>query len=305
MSMPDLNSLVIFAKVVEVNSFSEASRQLGMPTSTVSRRVAELENQLGVRLLERSTRNLRLTDIGSELLEHAKHSAELSETVDNIVSYKRSKVSGLLRLSAPPSISDSLLTPLVGAFQASYPDVRVQILITERMVDHITEGVDLVFRLGALKDSSLVARTLLTYRHQLLASPEYLKRRKPPLSPRDLLDHRLLAFSRWRPESRWSFVQANGKDKQTLSFQPYLSMNDYTGLAAALVAGIGIGDLPPIVQPELLRSGRLVEVMPKWHFRAFDLVLLHLGNKHISRSVNLFKEFAVKMAPKLFSTLPV
>src|SRR5438445_3237669 len=105
---PDLDSLLIFAKVVEAQSFSEAARRLKMPTSTVSRRIADLEDQLGVRLLERSTRSLRLTDVGSEVLEHAQHSAELSEAVDNIASNHLSNVSGELRLAAPPSISDSL-----------------------------------------------------------------------------------------------------------------------------------------------------------------------------------------------------
>src|SRR6516165_8544107 len=119
----DLNSLVIFAKVVEANSFSEAARRLNVPISTISRRVAELEGQLGVRLLERSTRSLRLTEVGSEVLEHAQRSAELSEAVDNIVSNRLSNVSGTLRLSAPPSISDSLVVPLVSPFQASYPNV--------------------------------------------------------------------------------------------------------------------------------------------------------------------------------------
>src|ERR1700730_7078683 len=123
--MADLNSLTIFAKVVQASSFSDAARRLKMPTTTVSRRVADLEDQLGVRLLERSTRSLRLTDIGSEVLEHAQHSAEMSEAVDNIASNHLSSVSGILRLWAPPSISDSLLAPLVGAFQASNPHVRV------------------------------------------------------------------------------------------------------------------------------------------------------------------------------------
>ena len=116
--MTDLNALVVFAKVVEAKSFSEAARRLGMPVSTVSRRVAELEDQLGVRLLDRSTRNLRLTDLGSEVLEHAQRSAEASEAVQNIVSNRQSSVSGTLRLSAPPNISDTLLSPLVTAFHA-------------------------------------------------------------------------------------------------------------------------------------------------------------------------------------------
>ena len=302
--MLDLSSLVIFARVVEANSFSEAARRLKMPISTVSRRVAELEDQLGVRLLERSTRSLRLTDVGSELLQHAQRGAELSETVNNIASNHSVKVSGTLRLAAPPSISDSLLAPVVGAFQESYPDVSVQITITERIVDHIEEGVDLLFRVGALRDSTLIAHKIPTYRHQLLASPAYLKTHKCPANPEDLLGHRLLAFSRWQPENRWHFVHANGKDAVKLRFQPYLSINDYAGIVPALLAGVGIGELPPLVRPELLQQGRLVEVMPKWRLRTFDLWLLHAGNKHLSRAVAVFKEFAARMVPQMFRKLP-
>jgi len=303
--MIDLNSLVLFAKVVEANSFSEAARRLKMPISTVSRRIAELEDQLGVRLLERSTRSLRLTELGAEVLEHAIRSAELSEAVDTIVSNRLSNVSGVLRLSAMPSISDTLITPMVTAFQASYPNVRVQILVTDRMVDHIVEGVDLVFRLGTLKDSSLVARKILTYRHQLVASPAYLKNCKMLKKPQDLLDHRLLTFSHWKPESTWTFVHKNGRDKETLTFQPYLAMNDFAGLAHALLVGGGIGDLPPVVQPDFVREGRLVEVLPDWRFRTFDLSLVHLGNRHISKPCRLFKEFATQMAPTFFPNLPI
>ena len=303
--MTDLNSLMIFAKVVEANGFSEAARRLKMPTSTVSRRVAELEGQLGIRLLERSTRSLRLTDIGSELLQHAQHSAELSEAVDNIASNHASNVLGVLRLAAPPSISDSLLAPLVGAFQVSYPKVRVQVFITDRIVDQIAEGVDLVFKVGEqLKDSSLVARKILTYRHQLVASPAYLAKCKSPKKPQDLLEHRLLAFSFWTPTNAWNFAHANGRKKETLTFQPFLAMNDYAGLATALLAGTGIGDLPPLVQPELIRDGRLIEVMANWHFCKFHLWLVHLGNRYITRPVRVFKEFAAQMAPTLFPTLP-
>jgi DNA-binding transcriptional LysR family regulator len=302
--MTDLNALIIFAKVVEAKSFSEAARRLRMPVSTVSRRVAELEDQLGVRLLDRSTRALRLTDLGSEILEHAQRSAEASEAVENIISNQQSDVTGTLRLSAPPSVTDTLLSPLVAAFQASYPNVRVQILIAERYVDHIGDGVDIVFRLGALKDSSLVARRILTFRHQLVASPDYLKNCKEPETPADLLGHRLIAFSYWRPESRWTFVHSNGKDEETLSFQPHLSMNDFEGLISALLAGGGIGELSPIVRPELMRDGRLKEVMPQWRFRTQDLSLVHLGSRNMPRPVRLFKEFAAGMAPTLFQNLP-
>jgi DNA-binding transcriptional LysR family regulator len=303
--MADLNSLVVFAQVVEANSFSGAARILKMPISTVSRRIAELENQLGMRLIERSTRRLRLTDAGSEVLEHARHVAELSDAVDGTASKIMSQVSGTLRLASPPSISDTLLAPIVGAFQKSYPDVRVQVFITDRIVDHLSEGVDITFRVGDLEDSSLVARRILKYRHQLVASPEYIRKHKPPRNPKELLHHKLLAFSFWKPRCQWNFVHISGKGKETIAFQPYLSMNDYAGLATALLAGAGIGDLPPVVQPALLKDGRLVEIMPKWKFQNFDLSLVHTGNRHISRPVRMFKTFAARMAPQLFPSLPV
>jgi DNA-binding transcriptional LysR family regulator len=303
--MTDLNSLVVFAKVVGAGSFSEAARRLKMPISTVSRRIAELEDQLGVRLLERSTRNLRLTELGAEVLEQAMRSAELSETVENIVSNRLSDVSGTLRLSAMPSVSETMLTPVITAFQASYPNVRVQVLVTERIVDLISEGVDLAFRLGELKDSSLVARKVITYRHQLVASPAYLKACKPPKKPQDLLEHRLLTFSYWKPEGSWTFIHRNGAEQETLAFQPNLSMNDFAGLAPALAAGGGVGDLPPIVQPQFMREGLLVEVMPDWRFRTFDLSIVHVGNRHISKPYSLFKELATQMIPTLFPDLPI
>ena len=193
---------------------------------------------------------------------------------------------------------------LLQAFQKTYPHVRVQVLVTDRFVDHIGERVDLVFRRGALEDSSLVTRAVLSYRHRLVASPAYLTGCRMPRHPQDLLEHRLLAFSHWRPRYHWTFMHTGTEAKETLTIKPYLAMNDYNGLAAALVAGAGIGDLPPIVQPELLREGKLVEVMPDWRFRAFDLSLVHLGNRHILRQVRAFLDFAVRMLPELFPDLP-
>jgi DNA-binding transcriptional LysR family regulator len=302
--MADLNALVVFAKVVETNSFSEAARRLKTPISTVSRRIAELEDQLGVALLERSTRSVQLTELGAAIYEHAVRSAELSESLENVISNRLTEIAGTLRLSAPPSISDTVLAPLMTAFQAAYPNVRFQILVTERFVDHIVEGVDLAFRYGDLKDSSLVARRILTYRHQLLASPGYLAASEPPRAPRDLLDHRLLSFSHWRPNGSWTFFHRDGKDQEILPFAPFLAMNDYAGIAAALVAGLGIGELPAVVQPELVRSGKLVELMPEWRFRTFDLSLVHLGNRHMSKACRLFKDFVTQIAPTLFDALP-
>jgi DNA-binding transcriptional LysR family regulator len=300
----DLNSLLIFAKVVEANSFSEAARRLDLPVSTVSRRVAELEDELGVRLLERSTRCLRLTELGLEIYEYAQRSSEISDAVRDIVSNQQTEVTGVLRISTPPSISDSMIAPLIGAFQASYPNVRVQIFVTERYVDLISEGVDIAFRLGDLKDSNLVARKVLTYRHQLVASPSYLRDVRAPECPDDLHTHKLLAFGNHHSTNTWELFHVNGVDKQTVTFQPYLSINEFFGLSSLLISGGGIGVLPPIVQPELIREGRLVEVMPDWRFRTLNLSMVYLGNRHMSRPLRVFKEFANEIVPTLFPNLP-
>ena len=301
--MVDLNALLIFAKVVEANSFSGAARALQIPLSTVSRRVAELEGQLGIRLLERSTRSLRLTDLGSEVLEQARRGAEISDALKGLVSQQAASVSGVLRIAALPSLCDTLVAPLVGAFQAEHPNVRMQVIVMERHVDLVGDGIDLVLRYGPLQDSALVARPVLTYRHQLVASPGYLERYGAPQAPGDLHRYRLLAFSIGRPDHRWVLVGADAC-RETLSFQPHATMNDYAGLAAALEAGSGIGGLPPVVRPDLLRAGRLVEVMPDWRFRTFDLQLVHLGHAHTPRPVRLFRDFAARTAPTLFPNLP-
>jgi LysR substrate binding domain len=159
-------------------------------------------------------------------------------------------------------------------------------------------------RLGPLKDSCLVARRILTCRHQLVASSSYLKTCNPPERPQDLLNHRLLTFSHWRPENSWTFVHVNGRAKETVTFEPHFSMNDYNGLAPALLAGAGIGDLPPVVRPGLVREGRLVAVMPDWRFRTYDLSLVQVGNRHITKPCRLFKDLATQMAPSLFPDLP-
>jgi DNA-binding transcriptional LysR family regulator len=179
----------------------------------------------------------------------------------------------------------------------------VHVSVTAESTGNMEEGVDVAFRVGPLKDSSLVARRILSYRHRLVASPGYLARRRPPESPRELAGHPLVTFSRAPRESVWGFVNSEDGTEETLSFLPHLSMNDFASLAPALLAGAGIGDLPPLVQPQFLRNGDLVEVMRPWHVRALDLCLVHLGGRHVPKAVRLFKEFAAQVAPTLVPTL--
>jgi len=298
----DLNALSIYASVAEALSFSAAARRLDMPISTVSRKVAEFEDSLGVQLIERSTRKLRLTDIGLEVLSEAQRSVETAEAIDAIVSNRLAEVRGRISLSAPPSITDSLLAPLLAAFQSTYPLVSVQVMVTERFVDHIAEGVDLVLRVGELKDSALVATPLLKYRRQLVASPGYLARHDPPASPQDLHGHRVLAFGTSLAGHRWSFLR--GDETAIVEVKPVLAMNDYAGLAQALADGTGIGDLPPIVRRDLMSSGRLIELLPDWRLQTESLSLVRLGNRHVPKALRVFMDFATSRARQMFADLP-
>ena len=194
-------------------------------------------------------------------------SAELNEAVESVVSSRFSDVSGTLKLSAPPSVSDTLLTP----------SPRFGVLSERPRPDPCHRASGRSHRRGRRLGVSsgrtegfrapLVARRVLTYRHQLVASPSYLRTCKPPKGPRDLLDHRLLTFSHWKPENCWTFVHKNGVDKETLTFQPHFSMNDYTGLAPALAAGAGIGELRQWSNQG--SSGKAVwsRSSPDWRFR--------------------------------------
>lgn len=301
--MLDLNALPVFVRVAEALSFSDAARQLNMPVSTVSRKIAELELQLGVQLIERSTRRLRLTEIGVEVLYEAQRSVEIGDAIGAMVSNRLAGVRGRISLAAPPSIADSVLVPLLAEFQAQYPDVTVQALVSERKVDLIAEGVDLAFRVGRLADSSLVARPLLNYRHQLVASPAYLERRSAPVHPHELTDHRILAFGRSVTDQRWSLM--GGGKTVDIDVHPVLAMNDYAGLAEALCRGLGIGDLPPIVRPDLIARGDLVEVMPDWRFAAQPLSMVRLGNRHVPKPLRLFMDFAATRVQDRFPQLPV
>jgi len=301
---PNLNALLIFAKVAEANSFSEGARRLRIPVSTVSRQVADLEAQLGVRLLERSTRRLRVTDIGEEILKEARVAADIRESILGLVSSRSSSVSGVLRVSVPPCIAKSLIMPLVDAFQSSYPDVRVHMTVSDRSADLATGDFDLLLKVGAIKDSSQVSRRILTFRARLLASPAYLRNRKVPETPSELPGHRLLALSYGEPKTEWSFTHNSHQDGMALAIEPYLSVNDPASLAEALLAGMGIGNLPSMEAGGLVQKGQLIELMPQWRFRTLDVSVVHASSRHVRRPVQEFIRLAAKLAPALFPPSP-
>jgi len=289
---PDLNAMALFVKVVEHKSFSAASRRLGVPISTVSRKVSDLEKTLGVRLLERSTRQLRLTELGQDYYAYCRRGLEEIETGTLMLSERQAEISGTLRLSVPPGLADRLIVPLVSAFQATYPEVTIRVLITERMVDFIQDAVDLALRVGNLKDSSLVARPLIHYRHVLVSSPGYLEAFGAPAHPRDLAAHRMLTFDGWFDNVSLKLIK--GRKVHRVKVEGVLALNDYAGIQNAVEAGQGIAEIPSIICGEALHDGRLVEVMKDWRFAPTTLSAVYPSNRNLSRIVRLFKDFCIE-----------
>jgi DNA-binding transcriptional LysR family regulator len=290
--MIDKNAMALYVKVVENNSFSRAAHREDIPVSTVSRKISELEKALGVRLLERSTRRLRMTEIGRDYYEHCRRGLEEFETANLMVSDQQAEVSGRLRLSVPPSLSDVVIIPLIEAFQGLYPNAIVNCLVTDRHVNHIEDGIDISLRVGDLTDSSLVARRLLRYRSVLVASPGYLERAGAPSHPNELPLHALIAFSRWEPTVSWLLY--NNGETHKIKVEPRIAINDYAGVQSAVINGLGISEIPQILCGPGLQDGRLVEVMPKWQFAPVTLSVIYPSNRNLSRLVRLFKDFCVE-----------
>ncbi len=290
--MIDKNAMALYVKVVENNSFSRTAHREDIPVSTVSRKISELEKALGVRLLERSTRRLRMTEIGQDYYEHCRRGLEEFETANLMVSDQQAEVSGRLRLSVPPSLSDVVIIPLIEAFQALYPNAIVNCLVTDRHVNHIEDGIDISLRVGDLTDSSLVARRLLRYRSVLVASPGYLQRAGAPSHPNELSLHALIAFSRWEPSVLWLLY--NDGETHKIKVEPRIAINDYAGVQSAVINGLGISEIPQILCGPGLEDGRLVEVMPTWQFAPVTLSVIYPSNRNLSRLVRLFKDFCVE-----------
>jgi len=288
---PDFNAIALFVRVIEYKSFTETSRRLGIPISTVSRKVSELEKSLGVRLLERSTRRLRLTELGQEYYQYCRRGVEEFEIGSLVLGDRQVEVSGTLHISLPPNLSEHLVMPIACAFQDIYPKTCIKILVTKRYVDLIEDGVDIAFRVGKLESSSMFARHLLTYRHLLVASPQYIEAHGEPAHPNDLGTHRLITFGGWQEELLWKLE--SGHESHKLVINANLSVNEMTAIQYAAEAGRGIAEIPAIICARALHCHKLVEVMPTWRFSPTTLSAIYPSNRNTSRLVKLFLDFCV------------
>jgi len=287
MKSTDKNAMALYVRVVECGSFSKAAQREGVPVSTVSRKVAELEQSLGVRLLERSTRQLRMTEMGQLYFEHCRRGLAEFDAADAALTDRQARLSGRLRISVPPTMSDLVVLPLVSAFQAQHPEVTVHCLVTERFIDPIGDGIDLALRVGTLDDSSLVAVSVGKHCPRLLASPAYLAAAGEIRHPSQLAAHVQLAFSRWERPIRWSL--RCGSETFQLEPAPRLVINDYAGVLHGLLQDAGISELPTFIGAAAQRERRLLEVLPEWQFEAQPVALAYPSGRHLSPLVRAFK----------------
>lgn len=290
--MQDLNDLYYFSQVVEHGGFSAAARALNIPKSRLSRRITALEEALGVRLLQRTTRRLRLTTAGERFLKYCQEMSASARAGQDAMQHLKGAPSGPVRISCPVSIAQQMLAPTLPEFLDTWPDITVEVMVTNRRVDLINEGVDIAIRVREKldTDSELVVRHLGTSSGCLVASPAYLQRWGHPEIPADIAAHRALSFTEPGADPTWILVDENGT-RAIAPITPALICNDFTVLVEATVRGRGIALLPTIATHEERRQGRLVQVMPKWRSREGILHCIYPSRRGMMPAVRLLLEF--------------
>jgi DNA-binding transcriptional LysR family regulator len=284
--MDRLSGLLAFARTAELGSFIAAGRALGISASAVGKSVARLEQELGVRLLQRSTRRIGLTEEGRLFNERVRRILDDIDDAEAMLSRTRETPHGRLRVSTP-IVTYHLLLPVLSEFMARYPEIELDIDFNDRIVDVIEEGIDVAIRSGELPDSRLVARPLAPFRLLLCAAPSYLERHGTPRVPADLARHLGIRFR--FPNSgklqEWPFI-ADGTDPRSM-----LTCNNMEALKGATIAGLGIGCMPDFLVREALRDGRLCTVLDDHVDGRGQFRMLWPSNRHLSPKVRVFVDF--------------
>ena len=300
--LPDFEGLAVFATVVEARSFAGAAKALNLSKATVSKAVSRLEAKLGARLFNRTSRRLALTDAGRQLSARAAsilHEAEAAEsdTLSASVSPR-----GLVRLAAPMSFGLLAVAPLIPEFLKLYPDVQIDLHLSDQMVDLIGEGFDAVLRIATLPDSSLIARRLCGVERFLVAAPSYLKAKGRPKHPMNLAEHACVAYAYLLTPDTWRFRHAKTGESATVHPSgAQLRVNNGDAMMPALIAGLGMGVLPDFILREALADGRLERVLPEWALPQSGLHWITPPGGPKPARVELLGDFLGKHLPELCS----
>ena len=288
--MDRLAAIEAFVRVAETHSFSEAARRLHASQSAVSRAVSGLEAELGARLLHRTTRSLTLTEAGRGYFERAARILADLEEANLAVTQLQAAPRGRLRVNAPMSFGFLHLAPALPDFLALYPELSVDLSMSDRFVDLIEEGVDVAVRIGALEDSSLIARKLAPIRRVVCASPAYLNARGTPLAPDDLKQHDCLCNSNIAVLHEWRFAAADGK-LWPVDVNGRLSANNGDALRVAALKGLGLANLPTFIVGADLQAGTLMTVLDDFAVQDLSMSAVYPPGRHLSPKVRAFVDF--------------
>jgi DNA-binding transcriptional LysR family regulator len=290
--MLDLNDIVVFARVVEAGSLTAAARLLGMPKTTVSRRIAALEREVGVRLIQRTTRSLNMTDAGRLYYEQSSQALRTIEDANSRLAEARAEPSGTIRISAPVGFGGHFLTGAVFDFLAAFPKTKVELHLTDDMLNLVENRIDLAFRTGVLPDSTLIARKLGASYRVLCASPDYLARRGVPVASEDLARHHCVIAGPSTGMAHWVLDGPHGQE--TVAVSGRFAANEMQVVIAAAIAGYGIAQLPDQTAETYIRGERLRRVLHDYTTPVGGLYAVYPSSRHVSPSVTEFIELAAR-----------
>jgi DNA-binding transcriptional LysR family regulator len=298
--MQDLNDLYYFSAVVEHGGFAAAERALGIPKSRLSRRISQLENDLGVRLLQRSTRRFAVTDVGQSVNRHAQSMLAEAQAAREVVDRLSAEPRGVVRVSIPVGLAQQQMPMLLPEFLARYPQVRVQMHVSNRRVDVINEGFDVAVRVRSKfdDDGSLVMRSFGQIQELLVASPAYLDRAGRPTDPEQLHDHVTLTMSEDDVRQRWELQGADGEVRR-IDLKPRVSGFDFPMLMALAKQGLGITMLPETLCAEAVRKGELEVVLPEWSLPQGIAHAVFASRRGLLPAVRVFIDFLAERLPAL------
>lgn len=295
--MDTLDGLKTVVAVVETSSFTAASERLGMSKALVSKYVGEVESKLGIRLFNRTTRRLSLTEAGKRYYQESVALLEQYTTLVDKVRGEQTKPQGLLRVSAPVAFGEMVLAPLLPKFLALYPSVTVELVLTNNAIDMIEEDIDVRLRTGGVDDSSMIARHLKNFPLTLCASPAYIQKHGLPRTPQQIKDHNCIIDSNFRVGKQWPFISPTG-ESEVVDVKSTIAVNSPQAVREIAMAGAGVAMTPDFIVENSIKAGELVPILAEYTTLEFGLYAIYPHRKYVAKKVRCFIDFALEVLSK-------